>query len=97
MKRVAYLSVAEVEMSQAAERYDTEGGGLGRAFLDAIKATERRIQRNPRLWPVRSAPVRSCRVEKFPYRLHYVEEADRIVIVAVAHASRDPDYWKGRL
>lgn len=84
-------------MTEAAERYDSEGEGLGRAFLDAIRSTKKRIQRNPNLWSFRVAPVRSCRVQRFPYRLHYVEEHDRIIVVAVAHASRRPDYWEGRL
>src|SRR5437899_2732609 len=97
MKRVAYLSIADIEMTEAAQRYDSASEGLGRAFLDAIRATENRIQRNPQLWPFRAEPVRSCRVRRFPYRVHYVDEPDRILIVAVAHAKRDPDYWKERL
>lgn len=97
MKRVVYLGPADVELAEAAEYYDSEREGLGRSFLDAVRATEMRIQRHPRLWAFRLKPVRSCHVERFPYRLHYVEEPDRIVVVAVAHASRHPDYWKGRL
>src|SRR2546430_1080040 len=97
MKGVAYLSVADLEMAEAADRYDEEQAGLGRDFLDAVRATEERIQRNPQLYAFPRKPVRSCRVARFPYRLHYVEEADRILIVAVAHASRQPDYWEDRL
>jgi hypothetical protein len=37
MKRVAYLGVADIEMTEAAERYESEREGLGRAFLDGIE------------------------------------------------------------
>ena len=97
MKRLLYLSPAEVELVEAAEYYDSEREGLGRAFLDAVRATEQRVRRNPELWALRLGAVRSCRVERFPYRLHYVDEQDRIVVVAVAHTSRRPGYWKDRL
>ncbi|HOC55459.1 MAG TPA: type II toxin-antitoxin system RelE/ParE family toxin [Verrucomicrobiota bacterium] len=97
MKRLLYLTPAEVELVEAAEYYDSERQGLGRAFLDAVGAAEKQVQRNPQLWAFRRKPVRSCRVERFPYRLHYVEEPDRIVVVAVVYASRHPEYWKGRL
>lgn len=97
MKRVIYLGPAEVELAEAAEYYDFQRQGLGRAFLDAVIAAEKRVRRNPRFWAFRLKPVRSCRIERFPYRLYYAEEPDRIVVVAVAHTSRHPDYWKGRL
>ncbi|MCX6842316.1 MAG: type II toxin-antitoxin system RelE/ParE family toxin, partial [candidate division WOR-3 bacterium] len=34
---------------------------------------------------------------RFPYGLVYGQEADAIVIVAVAHLHREPRYWMGRL
>ena len=84
-------------MVEAAVFYDSKREGLGRLFLEAVRSTEARLMRHPRLWAFRVKPVRSCRVERFPYRLYYVEESNRIVVVAVAHASRHPDYWKTRL
>ncbi len=97
MKRISYLSLAEIEMTNAAEIYDSKRESLGRRFLGAIKATEKRIQDNPELYAFRRPPVRSCRVQGFPYRLYFVEEADRVLVLAVAHASRNPQYWHGRL
>jgi toxin ParE1/3/4 len=97
VKPIIYASPAESELVKAAEYYDAQREGLGRAFLDAVRAAEKQVQRNPQTWAFRRKPVRSCRVQRFPYRLYYVEEPDRVVVVAVAHASRHPDYWKERL
>ena len=34
---------------------------------------------------------------EFPYALIYVERPDRIMVLAVAHFKRRPDYWRERL
>ncbi|MFB3820344.1 MAG: type II toxin-antitoxin system RelE/ParE family toxin, partial [Candidatus Methylomirabilales bacterium] len=35
-------------------------------------------------------------VARFPYSIVYREDAESIVIVAVAHQRRRPGYWRGR-
>lgn len=45
-------------------------------------------------------PGTSCRwrlTARFPYKVVYFELADRILIFAVHHTSRDPGYWLHRL
>ena len=97
MKRVTYLSVAEVELAEAAQYYDEQQPSLGRDFLDAVRVATAAIQRNPELWAFYEKPVRAYRVQPFAYRLLYRELPDRIQIVAVAHVSRRPGYWKTRI
>jgi hypothetical protein len=96
VNRITYLSVAESELTEATVRYNEEEPGLGRVFLDAISQAEKLIQEDPQRWAHSKKPVRSYRVRPFPYRIHYRELPDRIQIVAVAHLSRRPDYWKDR-
>jgi plasmid stabilization system protein ParE len=97
MKRLTYLSIAEMELAEAINFYDEKQPGVGKLFLDAICEAGENIRRNPEWWPVLEAPVRGCRVFPFPYRLLYRELPDRIQIVAVYHSSRRPDGWKDRL
>jgi toxin ParE1/3/4 len=97
VKPVRYLSVAEIELAEAAQYYNEKQSGLGNTFLDAIRETEQRIQLHPELWSFRGKPVRGCRVSPFPHLLLYRELPDRIQIVAVAHPKRRPGYWKDRL
>jgi hypothetical protein len=35
-------------------------------------------------------------VKRFPYKIVYRERADDLYIVAIAHTSRRPGYWKDR-
>jgi toxin ParE1/3/4 len=56
------------------------------------------IARYPNRWPLGSYGTRRFLVRGFPYLLIYRERgAEDIQILAVAHASRQPGYWKSRL
>ena len=97
MKRLTYLSVAEIELVEAAQFYDEREPGLGRKFLEAVAEGAEKIRRAPEQWPFYERPVRGYRVMPFPYRLLYRELPDRIQIVAVFHLSRRPASWKQRV
>ena len=48
--------------------------------------------------PVAGPPgIRSARLKGFRYRVYCVERSDTIRIIAIAHTSRRPRSWKGRL
>jgi toxin ParE1/3/4 len=36
-------------------------------------------------------------IHRFPYLVIFLELADKILIVAVAHGKRRPGYWHGRI
>ena len=36
-------------------------------------------------------------MKRFPYTIVYTEFAEEILIIAVAHTSREPGYWRRRL
>jgi toxin ParE1/3/4 len=97
MTRLTFLSIAEIELAEAAEFYEERERGLGRDFLDAVRRAGEQIRRNPGMWPYYEEPVRSYRVLPFPYRLLYRELPDRVQVVAVWHLSRRPGSWRDRL
>ncbi|MBE0541497.1 MAG: type II toxin-antitoxin system RelE/ParE family toxin [Verrucomicrobia bacterium] len=97
MKRLTYLSIAEIELAEAAEFYDERQPGLGRLFLDAVRESGERICQHPEWWPVFERPVRGCRVAPFPYRLLYRELPNHIQIISIFHLSRRPQSWRDRL
>jgi len=41
--------------------------------------------------------VRRAKVRKFPYLIYYRVLSDRIQVIAVLHASRDPQLWQERV
>jgi toxin ParE1/3/4 len=71
----------------AALKFDSE---VNRAFVE--------IARAPQRWAIGPYQTRRFLVRKFPFVLIYRERTGGdIQIVAVAHTSRKPRYWKERI
>ena len=96
MKTVKFHLDAEDEMVKAAAYYETQQTQLGRRFLASVQDAINRVVLNPRLYPFIDLDVRQCLVKTFPLGVLFRELPDKIVIMAVMHLRRDPDYWKNR-
>ena len=97
MKAVRFHPDAESEMIEAAAYYETQQPDLGRRFLASVQDAVNRISVRPQLYPVVELDVRRCLTKTFPFGVLFRERPDKIVIMAVMHLHRDPDYWKHRL
>jgi plasmid stabilization system protein ParE len=97
VKPYTFHPSAAEEYANATEYYEANVPGLGGRFYDEIEDLIREIRRHPerffRLYP----PVQRALAHKFPYSVIYVNEPDRIWIVAVMHAKRRPGYWRARI
>ena len=94
---VRFLEIAQLELDEAVAHYNAESPGLGHAFVLETMAAIERIRRFPQAWHPLGAEVRRCRLRRFPYGLIYSQEADGILVLAVAHTHREPGYWRDRL
>jgi len=95
--KIVFLSVAELELVSAIQYYEEKEVGLGLRFYAEIKSTLNRILTYPQAWRMLSLNTRRCRTKVFPYGVIYEIRTDEILIIAVAHLHRKPEYWKGRL
>ena len=96
MSGYRFLSPAEDEMAQAALFYEAQTEGLGYAFLDNIGRVVHRLCEHP-LTARLTTTFRSMILSRFPFKIIYKIEPESILIVAVAHQSRRPNYWKTRI
>ena len=62
-----------------------------------MEETVELILGDPLRWRPFDEDVRRCLTRDFPYGILYTIEPDYVLIVAVAHCSREPEYWKHRL
>ena len=92
----AFHPEAKEEFLAAIEFYNESVPGLGVEFAAEIEAAVDRIESFPRMWPEVSFEIHRCLVRRFPYALLYAIEKELIMIYAVMHTKRDPDYWKHR-
>jgi toxin ParE1/3/4 len=96
MSIIRFHIAAEQEMIAAAAFYESQQPTLGRRFLTSIQDATNRIIVNPHLYPVVYLDVRRCLVRTFPFGIIFRELHGRIIILAIMHLHRDPDYWKER-
>ena len=47
-------------------------------------------------FPIMHREIRCARARRFPYSVFFRAEAQRIVVLAVFHARRDPSVWHDR-
>jgi len=94
---VRFLAEAEAEFDEAVEYYDGQLAGLGAEFAVEVREGLARIAEFPRNWQQLRRHIRRYRLRRFPYGLVYVELESDIVVVAVMHLHRKPDYWTDRL
>ena|SRR3990167_2467363 len=96
MMRVIFTRIARRELEDAVHYYELEYSGLGSRFKEEVRKAALRIAAYPQAWSIERGDVRKCLLHKFPYKLMYSVEEDHVLIIAVAHQHRKPDYWVGR-
>ena len=94
--RVRLHPEAETEMIEAAAYYEDRQADLGKRFLVSVQDAINNISINPRIYPVVDLDVRRCLTKVFPFGVLFRTLRDEIVIIAVMHLARHPDYWKHR-
>jgi plasmid stabilization system protein ParE len=85
------------EYREAAHWYEQRVPGIARRFITEVEDAIRRVVDAPTSWRVIDEDVRRSLTHVFPYAILYTIEPDFILIVAVAHCAREPEYWKQRL
>ena len=97
MKPVVIHSAARAEFDDAMAFYERCACGLGRDLLARVGDVVARVQQRPEAWtPHKRSGFRKCFTKGFPFTVFYMELPDSIWIVAIAHGSRHPDYWRKR-
>ncbi len=65
-------------------------------FLTEVEQALDLVAEAPERWPLFRAGTRRFVMAAFPYSIIYREMRSEIQVLAVAHAKRRPQYWRGR-
>ena len=98
--QVQFHPAALAELDADAEFYQGRASGLGHTFIDAVEAAAAFLGVHPhagRPLSGSAAGLRRWSVRRYPYGLIYVVQDQRVLVLAVAHAKRDPVYWLARV
>lgn len=95
---VVFHQLAAREYRSSRDWYDARSDSVAERFRIAVDRAVARVEAEADALPVLSGPYRWLRVRRFPYLLIFRRKSPEvIVIVAVAHTSRRPGYWRRRM
>ncbi|MGA2701644.1 MAG: type II toxin-antitoxin system RelE/ParE family toxin [Isosphaeraceae bacterium] len=97
---VRFHRLAAREFREAQKWYESRRTGLSGDFVTEVDRALERITSHPDRWPIYWNRFRRVRLRRFLYSIFYsIEKADLILVLAVAHVRRRPDYWlrRGRM
>ena len=91
-----FLPEAKVDAEEATKYYESQVRGLGLRFRIELEKICEAIIRQPLLWRERLGGYRRVNFPSFPYYIAYFIRNERIIVAAVGHAARHPNYWTER-
>ncbi len=100
--KVSVLPAADIEAADAAVWYDDQREGLGDEFLAEWQAALDHIRNAPEQLSKLEGyagrhEIRRYLMRRFPYIVIFVRRTADLVVVAVSHTRRRPQYWLERL
>lgn len=97
MITVRFHRLATEEYRAVHNSYSSRNAKVGERFVTAVDTAVRRIIADPTSHAIEIREIRRVRVSRFPYQLFFELLRDDLAqIVAVAHTSRRPRYWRRR-
>lgn len=87
---------AENDIIDAFDWYEARSPGLGLEFVRCIDASFDMILESPELYQYVYKNIRRALPQRFPYGIFYLIENEKIIVLAVLHAKRDPKLLKQR-
>lgn len=90
--KITILPLAEKEIEESIEFYESRSRGLGKQFLTYLKSYLKVLKTNPELFEIKKQPgYREMTLVKFPFVIIYEIIGNEIVIYSVFHTSKNPE------
>jgi plasmid stabilization system protein ParE len=96
-ERVDYHQGATADVKSAVAWYRQRSPKAALDFVEELHRATQTIRESPERWPLGKNNTRRFLLWRFPFAIIYSERESVVTIWAVAHASRRPEYWAGRL
>lgn len=97
MNRARFVDAARLEFIAEVAYYSEARNGLGTRFTAAVEDATARAVAYPLIGTPCVSGTHRVIVKGFPFSLFYRPEKEGIVIFALSHHARRPNYWVGRI
>lgn len=95
--KVINLPAADREFAKAVAHYLLKRPARAPAFVAEIDRVYALLAENPYLGAPKEGGARGYVLRGFPYTVFYVIQPDHVLVAAVVHDSRRPEYWRERI
>jgi plasmid stabilization system protein ParE len=93
---VSILRAAQADVRRAARFYAGEAPGLGAEFIAEIGRAFDRLAQHPEIGAPLRQGARKLLLRRFPFLVIYRVEPAQVLVLAIGHQRRHPDFWLGR-
>jgi plasmid stabilization system protein ParE len=90
---VAFTPQALEEIAQSALYYERKQRGLGTEYTEEVYEFVQMLATAPEQPRLRRRGYRRVNLDRFPYYIAYSIEVGVVLILAIGHAARSPEYW----
>ena len=97
MSKLAFLAAASTDLNQAISFYRQRSPVVARDFFNEVQRASTLLLDFPQACPILREDVRKKVLRRFPFSILYMAEDDRVIVVAIMHQHRRPDYWYARI
>lgn len=87
--RIIIRPRAEADLREAWVWYESQRPGLGDELLTEVHAAIRRLESDPERQPYYYRDFRRLLTRRFPFKVFYRVEAERVVVFRILHAKRE--------
>jgi hypothetical protein len=89
--KILISKLAEIEINEAIEFYESRRKGLGKQFFTYLKGYFEIVKVDPELFAIKKQPCfRELTLKKFPFVIIYEVFNDEIIMYSVFHTFRNP-------
>ena len=87
---------AELDLNEQFEYYEGIRKGLGYDFLLCVEESLDKVSRNPLIYKEVYKGLRRVAIRRFPHRIFYLLNSNKIIVTAVFHVRKNPSSWGER-
>jgi len=97
LSEATFLPGARADLLEGLGHYRDQSPRVAQRLLAEVRRVVRFVETHPLASPRVRGDVRRRSLLRFPYSLIYYLDGESVVVVALAHHRRRPDYWHGRI
>lgn len=96
MRALVVRPAAQADLVSAVRWYVDQRASLGSSFRLSVRTALLSLLEQPQRHRRVHGEVRAVRVQRSPYRVFFIAEPERLVVIAVLHVRRAPVVWRQR-